>query len=136
MYRGIGGTSSKTKDSGCSPVASTVFYWVDFACKRIEELLQQMQKELVRRGRQMELLPREANVENPNSYKAYAEGKSGMLDRLSFLTCASELLLGHSKQVWQKLRAYFLTAAEFRKDLLTGRFVKLSTTQTFESVIF
>lgn len=118
------------------PVASTVFHWVDFACKRIEELLQQVQKELVRRGKQVEFLPLESAVENPNSYKAYAEGKGSMLDRLSFLTFASELLVGCGKRVWERLRAYFLTAAESCKDLLTDTHVRLSTTQTFELAIF
>jgi hypothetical protein len=104
------------------PAHTTVFYWVDFACKRIEGLLMQIQKELIqemKRGKEFRKMPAESVVENPNSYKAASDEKRMILDRLSFAICAARSLLGQSKQPWVKLRAYFLTMAESRKDLLT-----------------
>jgi hypothetical protein len=78
------------------------------------------------------VLPVESLVENPNSYKATSDEKGGMLDRVSFATCAAELLLGPGKQQWYRLRAYFLTIAESRNDLLTGTRLQMSVTQSFE----
>jgi len=122
----------------CRPVRSTVFYWVKFVCNRIEGLLTQLQKELVqekKRGREVETLPAESLVENPNSYKAARAEQVSMLDRLSFSTCVADRLLGRGKQQWYRLRAYFLTRAESREDVLTGTRVQLPITQSFELVI-
>lgn len=130
--------TSPTDEEGeprCRPVRSTVFYWVNSVCTRIEGLLTQLQKELVqarKRGREVGVLPVESLVENPNSYKATSDEKGGMLDRVSFATCAAELLLGPGKQQWYRLRAYFLTIAESRNDLLTGTRLQMSVTQSFE----
>ena len=127
------------KNPVCRPAHTTVFYWVEFTCKRIEALLMQLQKELVqqkKRGQKVAKLPAESHVDNPNSYKAASDKKARMLDRLSFATCAARLLFGQSKQQWYRLRAYFLTRAESRKDLLTDMRVRLPITQTFELAIF
>jgi hypothetical protein len=121
------------------PAHTTVFYWVDFVCKRIESLLVQTQKELVheQKRRKVEIeLPAESTVENPNSDKAATGEKWHMLNLLSFLTLAAKLLVKHKDHVWQNLRAYFLVKAESRKDLLTDTVVKLFTTHTFEPVLF
>ena len=119
----------------CRPVRSTVFYWVNFVCRRIEGLLTQLQKELVqarKRGREVGALPAESLVENPNSYKATSDDKRRMLDRVSFATCAVDWLLGQGKQQWYRLRAYFLAKAESRNDLLTGTRLQMPITQSFE----
>jgi hypothetical protein len=130
--------STPTEDEGeprCRPVRSTVFYWVNFVCTRIEGLLTQLQKELVqemKRGREVGALPAESLVENPNSYKATSDEKVRMLDRVSFATCAVDWLLGQGKQQWYRLRAYFLAKAESRNDLLTGTRLQMPITQSFE----
>ena len=121
------------------PAYTTIFYWVNFVCKRVEALLMQLQKELVqkkKRGKEVAELPAESHAENPNSYKAAGDEKGNMLDRLSFATCAARLLFTQSKQQWYRLRAYFLTKAESRKDVLTDMRVQLPITHTFELVIF
>ena len=122
----------------CRPARTTVFRWVDFVCKRVESLLTQLQKELVqekKRGKTVEKLPAESLVENSNSYKAASDEKDNMLDRLSFAACAASRLLRQGEQPWYRCRAYFLTKAESRKDLLTEVRVQLSTTHTLELVI-
>jgi len=130
--------STPTEDEGeprCRPVRSTVFYWVNFVCTRIEGLLTQLQKELVqemKRGREVGALPAESLVENQNSYKATSDEKVTMLDRVSFATCAVDWLLGQGKQQWYRLRAYFLAKAESRNDLLTGTRLQMPITQSFE----
>jgi hypothetical protein len=94
-----------------------------------------MQKEVVqarKRGREEVVLPAESSVENPNSYKATADEKRRMLDRVSFATRAIDKLLGQGKQQWYRLRAYFSTAAESRNDLLTGIRLQMPITQSFE----
>jgi hypothetical protein len=123
----------------CRPAHTTVFGWVDFACKRTEALLLQLQKELVqerKRGKEIAQLPPEGLVENPNSYKAASDEKDRMLDRLSFAMCTAVQLVTQSKQQWYRLRAYFLIKAETRKDVLTETRVQLPITQTFEPAIF
>jgi hypothetical protein len=100
--------------------------------------LTQLQKELVqekKRGREVETLPAESLVENPNCYKAARPEKVSLLDRLSFSTCVADRWLGPGKQQWYRLRAYFLTRAESREDVLTGTRVQLPITQSFELVI-
>ena len=127
--------AEKAVEPRCRPVRSTVFYWVNLACTRIESLLTQMQKEVVqarKRGREEVVLPAESSVENPNSYKATADEKRRMLDRVSFATRAIDKLLKQGKQQWYRLRAYFLTAAESRNDLLTGIRLQMPITQSFE----
>jgi hypothetical protein len=129
----------ESEKKSCRPAYTTVFYWVNFACKHIEGLLMQIQKELVheQKRRKLEIeLPVESTVENPNSDKAATNSKSNMLNMLAFMTLAAMLLLKHKDRVWQNLRAYFLVKAESRKDLLTDTVVKLFTTHTFELVIF
>jgi hypothetical protein len=120
------------------PAHNTVFYWVDFVCGRIEKLFQQLQKEAIqerKRGREWQL-PIESVVENPNGYKAASTKKRDTLNRISALTCAAQVWLGEGNPVWQKLRAYFLAAAESRNDVLTNTRVSLPITHTFESAIF
>lgn len=118
------GAAKQTDDgveSRCRPSRTTVFYWVDFVCKRIEALLMQLQKELVqekKRGNELAKLPAESLV-NPNSYKAASDEKGSRLDRLSLATCTASQLIIQSKQQWYRLRAYFLAKAESRKDVLT-----------------
>ncbi|MCI0564292.1 MAG: hypothetical protein MN733_37945 [Nitrososphaera sp.] len=109
-----------TKDKGCRPSHCAIFYWVDFICKRIESVLQQVQKELVRRQKEIKMLPPESFVENANSRKAKSSIKAEALDRLSFVTVAGRLLLNERDRSWERLRAYFLTQAEHCKDLLTA----------------
>ena len=108
-----------TKDNGCRPSHCSIFYWVDFVCRRTEALVQQLQKELVRRQMDMTKLPRESGVENANSCKAQTGKKARELDCLSFATFAARLLLKGSDQLWSRLRRYFLVQAEHCKDLLT-----------------
>jgi hypothetical protein len=121
-----------TGSGGYRPSYSTIFYWVDFVCKRIEAVLQQQQKELVRRQKSLNAMPAENAVENPNNWKAQTKDKAEDLDQLTFGTLAAEILLGSNQRVWERLRAYFLTKAESCRDLLTDTCVKLSSTQTFE----
>ena len=113
-----------TKDKGCRPSHCAIFYWVDFVCKRIESVLQQMQKELVRRQKEVKMLPPESFVENANSGKAQSSVKARALDRLSFATVAARLLLNERHRSWEQLRAYFLIQAEHCKDLLTDTQVR------------
>lgn len=139
----VGESSARqADDSGeprCRPSHTTVFHWVDFVCKHIELLLMQLQKELVqerKRGKRKAMLPAESVVVNPNSYKASSDNKGRMLDQLSFATCAASQLLGEGARQWHRLRAYFLTKAESRKDILTDTQLQLPITHTFELVIF
>lgn len=121
------------------PGHTTVFNWVQFACRHAESLLTHMQKELVqerKRGKRRLMPPPESFVENPNSYKAATAEKKSRLDRLTFLTQSAALFFGCDQHVWCILRAYFLTNAESRKDLLTTAAIRLSITHTFESAIF
>lgn len=113
-----------TKDKGCRPSHCAIFYWVDFVCKRIESVLQQVQKELVRRQREVKMLPPESFVENANSGKAQSSIKAKALDRLSFATVAAKFLLNERVRSWGQLRTYFLTQAEHCKDLLTDARVR------------
>lgn len=122
---------------GYRPAHTTVFSWVKFMCDSIEELLVQLQKELVREWKRsrtllMLKLPAESAVENPNSKKAASEAKAGALDRLSYASLAGRLLLNPITRVWQRVRAYFLTKAESRKDLLTSATVLFTSTHSFE----
>ena len=130
-----GGIKLAARRDECHPAHTTVFYWVAHLCSRTEQLLQQIQKELVRRQRSVKELPSENVVENPNSHKAQSNEKRRLLDQLSFATIAGEILVKGSKRVWERLRSYFLAIAESRKDLLTDASVRLSTTHTFELVI-
>jgi hypothetical protein len=109
-----------TKGKGCRPSHCATFYWVDFVCRRIERILQQLQKELVRRQKDLKELPPESAVENANSYKSQTNKKIRELDRLAFATTASRLLLKENDRVWERLRAYFVAQAEHCKDLLTN----------------
>jgi hypothetical protein len=121
------------------PAHTTVFYWIAFACRRIEILLMQMQKELVheQKRRTIEIeLPAESTIENPNSDKAATSDKANTLNLLSFATVAAVLLHNCKEHIWQKLRSYFLIKAESRKDIFTDTVVQMFTTQTFEPSLF
>jgi len=123
----------------CRPAKTTVFYWVDFISKRVDQLLVQIQKESVqekKRGRALVRLPAESTIENPNGYKAATNEKRRMLDLLAFATQAALSWLGDGQSIWYKLRAYFLSQAESRKDSLTDVLLELSITHTLEFVIF
>jgi len=125
-------------DAPSRPAHNTIFDWVNFACKRIESTLMQFQKELVqetKRGKGVAKWTAESILENPNSYKAASAEKDSLLDRLSFATGMANTLLRKSTRSWYGVRAYFLTRAETRKDLLTDTGVKLPITQTFELTI-
>jgi hypothetical protein len=113
-----------TKDGGSRPSHCAVFRWVDYPCKRVESILQQLQKELVRRQKDLRKLPREGSAENPNSLKARTDIKAQRLDRLSFAGFAARLLVSASENSWWNLRAYFLRKAEYCKDLLTDARVR------------
>ena len=108
-----------TRKNGYRPSHGAIFYWVDFVCRRIEALLHQRQKELVRRRKNLKELPPESLIGNANSYKAQTSRKIKALDLLSFATLAGGLLLKGSEKTWERLRAYFVTQAEHCKDLLT-----------------
>jgi hypothetical protein len=108
-----------TKDGGSRPSHCTVFRWVDYMCKRVESIIQQLQKELVRRQKDLWRLPREGSIENPNRLKAQTEIKAKRLDLASFVDFAAGVLVRASEKRWWQLRAYFLTQAEYCKDLLT-----------------
>lgn len=108
-----------TKDGGSRPSYCTVFRFVDYLCKRVELIMQQLQKELVRRQKDLKRLPLEGSVENPNSFKAQTDNKAQRLDCLSFAAVTVQLLVNVSDKTWWKLRTYFLTKAEYCKDLLT-----------------
>jgi hypothetical protein len=134
-----GKSTNDGKEPECRPAHTTVFRWVDDMCKRVEGLLTQLQKELVqekKRGREVPKLADESVVVNPNSDKAASDEKIQKLDRLSFATCAADGWLGQGKQQWYRLRAYFLAAAESRKDVLTETKVWMPITQSFELAIF
>ena len=124
------------EDSGkYRPAANTIFYWVDFVCRRVEAVLMQTQKELVKkdlRKRGSMRLPDETGVVNPNGWKAASTEKQRMLDRLSLATSRASNLLGKERQLWNGLRAYFLEKAESCKDLLTAVAIRLPRPQTFE----
>jgi len=139
LEEGPGKQAGEADEPPCRPSHTTVFGWVDFACKRTELLLLQLQKELVqemKRGKEIATLPPESLVENPNSYKATSDEKDRMLDRLSFATCPVSRMLIQCKKQWYGLRAYFLMKAETRKDVLTDTSVQLPITQTFELAMF
>jgi hypothetical protein len=113
-----------TRDGGSRPSHCTVFRWVDYLCKRVESTAQQLQKELVRRQKDLRRLPREGSVQNPNSFKAQTETKAQKLNRLSFAGIAGRLLVSDSESPWWKLRAYFLRKSEYCNDLLTDARVR------------
>jgi hypothetical protein len=107
------------RDGGSRPSYCAVFRWVDYLCKRVESIIQQLQKELVRRQKDLRKLPPEGSVENPNSWKAQTDIKAQRLDLLSWAGFAARLLVSESENPWWNLRSYFLSKAEYCKDLLT-----------------
>jgi hypothetical protein len=123
---------------GFCPVRATVFSWVDFLCKRIEKVLQQVEKELVLQGFDMKKLRREREFRNKNASKAGAERyerqreKPRELDKLTYGLAAGRELVGGDRSTMEKLRAYFLKSAERCLDLLTDVSVVLPITQTSE----
>ena len=119
LYNELSIEAKVTKDSGSRPSHCTVFRWVDYLCKRSESIVQQLQKELVRRQKDLRRLLPEARVENPNSFKVQTDIKAQRLNCLSFAGFAARLLVSASEKPWWKLRAYFLRKAEHCKDLLT-----------------
>lgn len=120
LYKEIELKAAVTKDGGSRPSHCAVFRWVNDLCKRVEQVIQQLQKELVRRQMDLSLLPPESGVGNPNSAKAHTVIKARRLGRLSFAGLAARLLVDERDRAWRKLRAYFLTKAEQCNDLLTN----------------
>ena len=117
------------------PAHTSVFRWIDFACKESKGWLTQIQKELVRewkRSRSAMLLPATELVQNANSEKAHTEEKSVLLDNLSWGSLAAKLLVGSESHGWLQLRAYFFGKAESCKEMFSKAIVRLPTTHTFE----
>jgi hypothetical protein len=127
---------AKSKEGFC-PARSTVFSWVDFLCKRIARLLQQMEKELVIRNIDLNCWPIESLFRNKNSWKAglerykHQKDKPMQLDKLSYCMALAKMLLSAGRTM-EKLRAYFLRSAEKCADLLSDVSLVLPITQTSE----
>ncbi len=130
-------TPSISRD-GCHPARSTVFSWVDFVCKRIVQTLQQMEKELVLRGHDLQQLRPESCFVNENAWKAggkkyrHQQQKPDQLNKLTYAIATAGPLLESERSTVEKLRAYFLGSAERCLDLLSDVSVVLSTTHTSE----
>ena len=132
-------TRAQTRDEGCRPSHCAVFRWVEFVCRRSEVVVQQLQKELVRRQKDLKHCPKESVVKNPNSYKAQPDEKgekAQQLNRLTFGSVVARLLLGGEGRLWGRLRAYFLTQAEHCRDLLTDAPAGLSSAHTLQLAVF
>ena len=130
-------------NDGCRPVRSTTFSWVDFMCKRIAVLVQQTEKELVRRYFDISKLAVISRVENVNCGKTavvncrrqkHQPEKPAELNQLIYTIRAAEVLEGGGFFVIQKLRSYFYQFAESCRDLFSDVKVILPITQTFEQV--
>ncbi|MBZ0189667.1 MAG: DUF6431 domain-containing protein [Candidatus Obscuribacterales bacterium] len=123
---------------GCHPAKSTVFSWVDFVCKRVVQTLQQMEKELVLRGHDLQQLRRESCFLNKNAWKAggkkyrHQKQKPDQLNKLTYAIATTGPLLESERSTVEKLRAYFLGSAERCLDVLSDVSVVLSTTHTSE----
>lgn len=129
------------KDGLC-PARSTVFSWVDFVCKRILKTVQQVEKESVLRSLNLKELPVESQCQNKNAWKAGAKRyphqkeKPEELDKLTYGLAAASSLIGGGQGRMERLRAYFLQAAERCADLLSDVSMILPITQTPEQPIW
>jgi Domain of unknown function (DUF6431) len=131
----------ETEDSW-RPFRSTVFHWVDYACKRIKTMVQQTEKELVRRRFDIETLPLESQVCNVNAektgIKAYGNGykyqheKPEELNMLTYGIMVATHLINSSETKLQKLRTYFLEKAENCRELLSDVMVVLPIAHSFD----
>lgn len=123
---------------GCHPAKSTVFSWVDFVCKRIVRTLQQMEKELVLRGLDLQHLLPESIFVNKNAFKAgdpkypRQAQKPDQLNKLTYGIATAGALLERTDWTIEKLRAYFLSGAERCWDLLSDVSMVLPITHTSE----
>lgn len=123
------------------PVRSTVFHWVDYACKRIKTMVQQTEKELVRRRFNIETLPPESQVCNVNAEKTgiklygngykYQQEKPEELNMLTYGLMVATHLINNSKTKMHRLRAYFLEKAENCRELLSDVEVVLPIAHSF-----
>jgi hypothetical protein len=128
--------------AGFCPARSTTFSWVDFACKRIGKLVQQVEKELVLRNFDMKGLPIESQFRNKNAWKAgearykHQKDKPEQLNELSYGLALARLLVGDRPEAMDKLRAHFLRSAEKCADLLSDVSLVLPITQTSEQALW
>jgi hypothetical protein len=129
---------AKGKEGLC-PARSTVFSWVDFLCKRIAVLLQQMEKELVLRNIEFNHWPIESQFLNKNSWKAglerykHQKNKPVQLDKLGYWLALAKMLLS-AELTMEKSRAYFLRSAEKCAELLSDVSLMLPITHTSEQL--
>jgi len=127
--------------SGLCPAHSTVFSWVDRLCKKDEQNVLQVEKELVRRSVDLDSLEAVRQVVNLNSWKAGKErykaqkDKPEQLNKLSYLLAAGKLLIVCPKAT-RRLRSYFLCLAEKCLDLLSDVVLKFPITQTPERLVW
>jgi len=123
---------------GCHPAKSTMFTWVDFVCKRIVRTLQQMEKELVLRGHDLQHVSPESSFVNKNALKAgdpkypRQAQKPDQLNKLTYGIATAKALLERADWTVERLRAYFLSSAERCWDLLSDVSMVLPITQTSE----
>ena len=128
--------------AGFCPARSTTFSWVDFVCKRIKKVVQQVEKELVLQNVDLKRLPVESQFRNKNAWKAgkarykHQREKPEQLNRLSYGLALAQLLVGDGQEPMKKLRAYFLRSAEKCADLLSDVSLVLSITHTSEQSIW
>lgn len=129
------------KDGYC-PAKSTVFGWVDFLCKRIGRLVQQVEKELVLVQFDVAEIRGESKFTNLNSVKAcvslerYPKQKSKKeeLNRLTYFHYLAGLLVGGSN-LFENLRAHFSCRAEKCFDLLSDVIKGFPRAQTCEQAL-
>jgi hypothetical protein len=129
--------------AGFCPARSTMFSWVDFTCKRITKIVQQVEKELVLRNIfDMNLLSGESQFLNKNDWKAgnemypHQKDKPAELNRLSYGLASARLLTGSGQDAMQKLRAYFLESAEKCADLLSDVLMVLPITHSSDQQLW
>ena len=127
--------------TGFCPAHSTVFSWLDRICKKDEQNVLQVEKELVRRNVDLDNLPPAKRLVNMNAWKAGNErykqqkDKANQLNKLTYLLAAAKLLIAGS-EVSRRLRTYFLCFAEKCLDLLSDVGMKLPITQTSEHLLW
>jgi hypothetical protein len=135
-------TNSQKRKDGYCPARSTVFNWVDFACKRIDMMVQQTEKELVLRNFDTMDLPSENQFRNNNGCKAgkerykHQQDKPRQLNKLSYGLGLGRLFSNGEQGALLKLRAYFFQSAERCADLLSDVFVVLPTAHTSEQALW
>jgi hypothetical protein len=117
--------ADKGGEDGFCPTRSTVFAWVEFVCKRVERIVQQVEKELVLRNVDLKGWPGENQFVNQNAFKAgllrykHQREKPAQLSKLSYGLALAGLLVDGGEGVANKLRAYFLESGEKCADLLS-----------------